>query len=228
MTDVEECERDPEKAERVNADAVAKIVEQCAECRARLVHLSTDYVFDGTGTPYEEDAATSPLSHYGRSKRDGEIAALEYAESAVLRVAILYGYNGPDDKLTVPTSVLRTLRAGRRVHLDGRRIKFPTLVDDVSDAIMQVLEHEATGIFHVCNPEPITKYEWGRQVAGVAGCDSALVVRNDNLEKDAVGLRPYEVFLKSTRMTFEYRPLQAGLATLPLKGALGKGPRGSR
>src|SRR5512146_2627156 len=96
FTKVDLCETDP-RAQAVNADAVATIAEACAKSRAKLVHLSTDFVFDGRKrAPYVEEDPPSPISAYGRTKREGEEHALRAPGALVVRASWLFGDRGPN------------------------------------------------------------------------------------------------------------------------------------
>ena len=116
---VEVCEREEDRAFAVNARAVKRLAGCCAETGAKLVHVSTNYVFDGAASdPYDEDAAPSPRSVYAISKLAGEHAALAYAPgSLVVRTAGLYGLHGSASK--GGNFVTRMIARGERPHIDA-------------------------------------------------------------------------------------------------------------
>src|SRR6185295_15696464 len=96
FTRVDDCEKETERAFAVNGEAVAHAAAAAAKAGARLIHVSTDYVFDGEARqPYREDAPTAPLSVYGRSKLEGERRALAYDRSLGVRTSWLFGRGGP-------------------------------------------------------------------------------------------------------------------------------------
>ena len=181
VTDPDTCERRPDLAWAINAAATGTIAAWCRRTGARMLYISTDYVFDGRSGPYDEAAAPSPLSAYGESKLAGERATLEAAGGAVLRVAILYGFNADDDKPTVPTAVVARLRLEQEVRLDGRRVKYPTEIGDVARIVRGLLAGDARGIYHACNPEPMSRYEWGLATALAFQLDPGLVGRDDTV-----------------------------------------------
>ncbi|MDY7095989.1 MAG: sugar nucleotide-binding protein, partial [Acidobacteriota bacterium] len=111
FTKVDDCEEREDHAQRINGEAVAEVAAAADEAGAKLIQVSTDYVFDGTATePYAEDAATGPRSAYGRSKLLGEENALAYPRNLVVRVSWLFGPGGPNFVATM----LRLMAAGHR------------------------------------------------------------------------------------------------------------------
>ena len=115
MTDVDGCERDPEEAWRVNVGGSAHVARACRALGARLVAVSTDYVFDGTRGGYSEDDLPNPRGTYARTKRCGEEAALLLApDAAVARVAVVYS-GRPGAKSTFATQVVEKLSRGEPV-----------------------------------------------------------------------------------------------------------------
>jgi dTDP-4-dehydrorhamnose reductase len=214
MTDVDACEKDESLAMRINARASEVIAHHAARNAARYVYVSTDYVFDGETGPYEESSIPNPISAYGRSKLAGEAQALAYEHGTVLRVAILYGNTDPTSEPTLVTQVKSKLEQGKAIHLDGRRIKYPTLTEDVARALGSIVRRGETGIFHCANPQGISRYEWGLAIAASFDLDSRLVVRDDTVELGKPARRPFDVELFDTRMSFARTPLEVGLARI--------------
>ena len=212
MTDVDACEREPGLATKINSRATALLAEACRQQGSKLIYVSTDYVFAGEKERYDVDTTPDPLSHYGLSKWEGERHTLAVAGNAVVRVAILYGYNGSDDKVTVVSKIVNALRAGKPIHLDGLRIKYPTLIDDVASAIHQVMERNLDGVFHVCAPTPLTRYQWGQHIAEAFHLDVNLVVRDDSVEQGGLAKRPRNVWMPDRRLKLRHTPLDQALA----------------
>jgi dTDP-4-dehydrorhamnose reductase len=210
MTDVEACERDTASAFAINAESTAWLAAHAVEHAARLVYISTDYVFDGESGPYLENAAANPLSVYGHSKLAGERAALQAPGASVVRVGILYSYNGAVDGATVVSQVTAKLRRNESIALDGRRLKYPTLTDDVARALAAIIARRGAGVFHIAGPEPVSRYEWGRAIARCFGLDERLVERDDSSERGSAQ-RPRDVALIDSRLGFAHTPLLSGL-----------------
>jgi dTDP-4-dehydrorhamnose reductase len=163
-TAVDACEERREEAFAVNGEAVANVAAAAASRRARLVQVSTDYVFDGAGgEPYGEDAPTAPLSVYGASKRVGEVRALAYDRALVVRTSWLFGPGGPNFVATM----LRLI-AERRVPLRvvADQVGCPTYTRFLASALCDLVQRGAAGIVHYRNREPASWCELAREVAG--------------------------------------------------------------
>lgn len=138
-TAVDKAEADPELAQRINADAVANL----AACTRRLVHVSTDFVFDGSASqPYAPDARPCPISVYGRSKRDGETAAGQ--DALIVRTAWVYAAEGNN----FVNTMLRLMRERPEVRVVADQIGTPTHVAGLARAIWTLLSADKTGIWH--------------------------------------------------------------------------------
>jgi dTDP-4-dehydrorhamnose reductase len=169
---VEVCEREEERAFAVNARAVKRLAERCTEAGATLVHLSTNYVFDGSAPdPYPEDATPSPQSVYAISKLAGEHAALAYAPGAlVVRSAGLYGLRGSASKggSFVTRMVARAHEQGRLRMVADQRLS-PTSTADLAAALVEAVETGADGILHLTSSGDCSWYEFTRAIMDLAG-----------------------------------------------------------
>jgi dTDP-4-dehydrorhamnose reductase len=161
-TDVDGCEADPAKADQINGHAVGLLGEACARGGARMIHVSTDYVFDGTQVePYREEDPTGPISIYGASKRLGEESLLAAsAEHLVVRVSWLFGSAAGGFPLWVVRQAMKT--DGLSVVAD--KWGTPTSVADAVDALafLALRAPEARGILHVCNAGETSWRDWGQ------------------------------------------------------------------
>lgn len=172
-TDVDGAERDPEGARRVNADGSAHVAEATRVVGARLLAVSTDFVFSGAGgAPYPEDAAPDPISAYGRSKRLGEEAVLAADPSfAVARTAWVYGGAGKH----FPRTVLAVLTARGAMAVVDDEFGSPTFAGDLAAALVALLETDGAGVFHLANEGRTSRYDLARAVAATAGLDPAAI-----------------------------------------------------
>jgi dTDP-4-dehydrorhamnose reductase len=164
MTHVDRCESEPEAAEAANAMAPGVLAETCREVGAQLVHVSTDYVFDGTGTaPYREDDPVGPRSAYGRTKLAGEVRVrVALPEALIVRTAWVFGPG---------RNFVRTMleAAARRVRGEGPDLRVvddqrgsPTYSDDLARAILALVEAGGTGTYHVANAGVATWWDLAR------------------------------------------------------------------
>jgi dTDP-4-dehydrorhamnose reductase len=176
-TAVDDAERDRDRAYAVNADGPEHIALACARVGARLVHISTDYVFDGdfggaAPRPYEPDDATRPLSFYGQTKLAGEQAVLAALPQAVV-VRTAWVYTGGDGKDFV--AAMRRLAGGDGVvDMVDDQTGSPTYVVDLVSALLEVADGLVTapaGIVHAANGGEVTRYRQARAVFEILGAD---------------------------------------------------------
>lgn len=153
--DLNQCEADEARAHLVNAQAVADLARACGKAKARLLTISTDYVFDGwTRTPYDEDDAPHPLQAYGRSKRAGEVAALNACPDGVfvVRTCGLYGQGGSRGKgSNFVEKRLSDAAAAKSLEVGCDLICTPTATDALAPALLTLAAHPKAqgGIYHL-------------------------------------------------------------------------------
>lgn len=169
FSDVDGCEVDPEKALRVNRTGPHNLAKACRALGARLVQISTDYVFDGTkATPYEEDDSPAPIQVYGASKRDGELAVLsEIPDALIVRTSFLFGPGRP----TFVDRVVERAREGEKVRAVLDWVNSPTFTLDLAQWIVRLIEAEAKGIVHAANSGSCSKFEFARAACRIAAVD---------------------------------------------------------
>jgi dTDP-4-dehydrorhamnose reductase len=171
---VEVCEREEDRSFEVNARAVKRLAERCTEAGAKFVHLSTNYVFDGTAPePYGEDDRPSPRSIYALSKLAGEYAALAYAPDAlVARGAGLYGLHGSVSKggNFVTRMVGRAREQGALKMVSDQRLS-PTFTADLARALVEAVESEASGVVHLTASGECSWFEFTQAIMELAGIE---------------------------------------------------------
>jgi len=195
MTDVDGCEREPEAAYRTNVGGSEQVARACRALGARLVSVSTDYVFDGEAGPYGEEAIPNPRSVYARTKRMGEEAVLLLVpDCAVARVAVVYsGRRGA--KPTFATQVVEKLSRGEPVRAFCDQLVSPTLASSAAEMTLELLlAQDARGPIHTAGATVLDRVEFARRVADRMG-----------LSGEIIPVRTAEVKLLA------HRPLRSGL-----------------
>lgn len=202
MTDVDGCEKNLDIAESVNATGPGIVAKACREFGARLVHISTDYVFDGNKRDrYVETDSTNPISIYGSSKLHGEQAVLAELPSAfVARTAVLYGWNPIKSKSNFVTWVLRKLRNGEKATLFNDQWISPTFADDLAGALIGIAGESASGIWNVAGPDCLDRPACGRMIAEVFELDKRLIVPVPSSSVSLPAKRPAYSCLDSSRV----------------------------
>lgn len=219
IADPDECEREPELARRVNVEAVKVLAGLCGKAKTRLVHFSTDLVFDGESSWYREDDATRPLSAYGRSKLQSEEAALALCPGAVvLRVSNCYGR--PLGARTCYVDHLRaSLATGRAVPGFTDQWRTSTAGDQLPEIVGRVLaDPDLRGVFHWGGADRATRYEAALAYCRAMGYDERLVHPARAADRHFPAPRPRDTSLDSSRLAaaLELSPvgLEEGFAAL--------------
>jgi dTDP-4-dehydrorhamnose reductase len=192
MTDVDGCEDKRELAERVNGYGAGVLADLSREHNIRFVHISTDYVFDGTKTlPYKENDLPNPISAYGTTKLMGERAVMEKNPSSlILRAQWLYGKGGEN----FITKVVKIAKQSGTVRVVNDQRGSPTYAKDLAEPLIALLEKGRTGIYHLANSGSCTWFEFAGEIFRLLEIDTAIIpISSDELERKAP--RPsYSVF----------------------------------
>lgn len=166
-TDVDGCERDPDLAFRVNALGTWNVASAARACGARLVTISTDFVFDGESRqPYTEFDPVHPINHYGASKRAAEqLAVRACPESYVVRTQWLYGVHGRN----FPYAILRAATAGKPLRVADDEVGSPTFTKDVALKVAEIIQRPLYGTYHVSNAGSCSRFELASELLRLAG-----------------------------------------------------------
>ena len=167
---------------RVNTQGSRYIAQAAAAVGARLVHVSTDMIFDGKNAPYADDAPASPINDYGRSKAAAETAVLEtYPAAAIARTSLIYGLDEMDRGTA---SFVERLERGETLSLFTDVIRQPVWVESLVEALLKLVEVEINGRLNVAGRQPLTREEFGRRMLawwGVEPGDRLELVRAADL-----------------------------------------------
>jgi len=197
-TDVDGCTRDPDLAMRVNGHAPGHVAEACADVGARMLHISTDYVFDGKADrPYVEDDPAAPINAYGTSKLAGERGVLQHLPDAcIVRTSWLYGLHGKN----FVSTMLALGRKPDELRVVNDQIGGPTYTVDLADAIIRLIRIGATGTVHVVNAGQCSWHELACRALQLAGL--AKEVRPiASADYDSPTERPMRSVLSTARYT---------------------------
>lgn len=172
------CEQEVDRSFEVNARAVKRLGERCRDAGAKLVHLSTNYVFDGRGErPYREDDRPNPRSIYAISKLSGEYCALSYAPGAlVVRGAGLYGLHGSASKggNFVTRMLGRAQQPDAQLKMVADQRLSPTFTADLAAALIEAVEKDASGVLHLTAGGECSWFEFTRAIMEIAGVEVPL------------------------------------------------------
>jgi dTDP-4-dehydrorhamnose reductase len=198
MAKVADCWHDPERARKVNAEGSAVLAEAAQRLGARLLHVSTDLVFDGNQGWYREQDVPAPLSVYGQTKLAAEAAVLSCKRHVVVRLSLLFGPslgNSPsffDEQIAA-------LRAGNSCPLFADEWRTPLSLLTAAQGLLPIARSDLTGMLHWGGPERLSRLEMGQRLAAVLGCDRELVIPTTRASAAAAEPRPRDASLESSR-----------------------------
>ena len=201
MTNVDACELNPELAGEIN---VAGLQHICDSFKGKIIHLSTDYVFDGTSGPYKEDDPLNPISIYGKTKLASEHILLEKdIKKLVIRGNVLYDYS-PHTSASFLNWVVSSLKDNQEIKVVEDQFNNPTWTRSMSDIIELSIENDLEGIIHWGDSVHISRYEFAKLIAKKFSLNDSLIkpVLTSELNQPA------------------RRPLQSGLSTEKLVNML--------
>lgn len=209
MTNVDACERERETAWKMNVTAVENLTEMCRRIDAHLVHVSTDYVFDGKHGNYSEEDRVNPVNYYGKTKLAGENIILSSGiRSAILRTILIYG-SGVNVKENFALRVINSLQEKQPIRCAYDQISNPTHVSDIAMAMKQAVDHNAEGIFHIAGAEKLSRYDFALRTAEIFGYDRSLIERAASVELKQCAVRPLltSFNVDKARQVFHYHPM---------------------
>lgn len=176
MTDVDECERDPARAERINAKVPGVVAEACASQEARLIYFSTDFVFDGTAASVTEEDTPNPLGVYGRTKLEGERAVRAVLPDAIIiRTCANFGWNRLEPRENLVTGILNKLRRGETTPLCTDQWVAPSYAVDVAKYAHGLTKDRVGGLFHIACRSCLSLFDVGREICKVFGLPEELL-----------------------------------------------------
>ncbi len=216
LTQVDYCEEHPDEAARLNRDAPVAAARAAARIGAGLLFYSSEYVFDGSAGPYAEDDRAKPLSVYGRTKWEAELAVREaLPRSLVVRTAVVYGPERQEKNFVY--QVLRRCGAGERVPVPEDQVSSPTFNGDLAAASVELAERDLTGIYHIAGTTVLGRYAFALLIARVFGLEPALLVPVSTESLGQRAPRPPRGGLKVDRALGVLRtPLRSALEGLEL------------
>ena len=203
-TNVDGAEREPERAAAINVQGTTYVARAAAALHARLLYVSTDYVFDGTKhSPYREEDSPRPLNQYGRSKHEGEQAALSMcSNSVVARTAWLFGHEGHNFVKTI----LKLAHERPVLEIVSDQRGCPTYADDMAAALKMLALSGAQGIYHVTNGGDASWYEFAQAIVRHVGL-STIIRPITTVQSGRPAKRPAYSVLNGDRFAGDFFPL---------------------
>jgi dTDP-4-dehydrorhamnose reductase len=199
LANLDTCEAQKDLAWRTNVDAARMLAAVGRELGSRLIHISTDMVFDGKKGGYAEDDRLEPISYYGYSKRAAEEAVLRaYPDAAVVRVALLYGFPVAGGN-SFSAEIYHRLRAGQKIKVFADQYRSPIWAGNAAAAIMELAEIAPSGILHLAGSARISRSEFACELARQIDADLSLLENVSMHETQWLVPRPQDVSLNTMR-----------------------------
>lgn len=167
MTNVDGCAKDPDRAFKVNAFGAQNVAHACLRCNAQMVYISSNEVFDGrSDRPYLETDPPHPINPYGSSKRAGEQMAATYLRNQLYVVRTSWVFGGG---YTFPEKIIAAADKHGELRVVKDEVSNPTYAPDLAQAIVELVRSQQTGIYHLSNSGPASRFEFAQEVLRLAG-----------------------------------------------------------
>jgi dTDP-4-dehydrorhamnose reductase len=219
MTNVDTCEANKELCNQLNVDAVQTLLSICEEKNIQLIHLSTDFVFDGADGPYREEDAVNPVSYYGESKvLAEELLKNSKANWTILRTILVYGITNDMSRSNIVLWAKGALEKASPLNVVNDQWRMPTLAEDLAEACLLAVEKNAKGIYHVSGKDYMGIADLVRKVADYWSLDPSFINEISSTSLNQTAKRPVKTgfVLDKTIKDLNYNPhsFEEGLAIM--------------
>ncbi|HQF42987.1 MAG TPA: dTDP-4-dehydrorhamnose reductase [Ignavibacteriaceae bacterium] len=207
-TNVDKSETDRETAWKINVKGVEYISEAARVLDSHIVHISSDYIFDGKNGPYTENDTPNPIGYYGRTKLASEnVLKISGTKNTIIRTNVLYG-TAKYSRSDFVKWVVESVRAKKEIRIVDDQFNNPTFIDDLVQAINKIVELRKEGIYNIGGSEVLSRYDFTMMIADFFNLDKSLIkkIKTEELNQPA------------------RRPLKSGLITIKAQSELGYKP----
>ena len=209
MTQVDQCETDRDQCWDLNVNAVSHLIKAASVHGVHLVHLSTDFIFDGTDGPYTEEANANPINYYGESKLAAEQLLINSTISySILRTVLVYGTTPGISRSNIITWVKQSLESGKEIQVVDDQFRTPTLAEDLAMGCLLASQQQATGIFNISGKNLLTPYDIAQITANHFSLDKKLIKRANSKTFQQPAKRPLKTgfVIDKARKELGYQP----------------------
>lgn len=209
MTQVDQCEMEREACWNANVIGVENLVKACEKANAFLVHVSTDFIFDGTYGPLDETAIPKPVNYYGESKLAGEKAVMNSKLNwAILRTVLVYGITEDMSRSNIVLWVKKNLEEGKTINVVNDQWRTPTLAEDLAMGCYLAAIKKAKGVFHISGEKMMTPYDIAMETADFFGLDKSLIKQTDSSKFKQPAERPLKTgfIIEKAKRELGYQP----------------------
>lgn len=216
MTQVDDCELNREKCWRHNVTATGYLLQAAKDIKAHFVFVSSDFVFDGSYGPLNEEVHPSPVNYYGESKLAAEnLVKQSLVSSAIVRTVLVYGVSHDMSRSNIVLWVKKSLETGQSIRVVTDQWRTPTLAEDLAMGCWLVAKNKAKGTYHISGEEMFTPYEMAMITADFFDLDRSLIHKTDASQFSQPGKRPAKTgfIIQKAKTGLGYQPhtLREGL-----------------
>lgn len=226
LSQVDQCEENEAECFAINAEFPKVLASFCKQNAIKLVHLSTDFVFDGKRGMYRENEPPQPISQYGKSKVLGEKHVLETLHDAlVIRTVLVYGWATLKHRTNILSWLINQLIAGKSVHMANDQFRTPTFVEDLCQGILLGIEHNSKGILHISGKDYLSVFDFANKIAEAFQLDQSLIQPSQTNQIGHSGQRPlitgFDLSKAVDELGFEPKSISEALIELKVQRNLG-------
>ncbi|MHA7100010.1 SDR family oxidoreductase [Roseivirga pacifica] len=217
MTNVDQCETEQEACWKLNVDAVEYLIEACENTGAYLLHLSTDFIFDGENGPYDEEGKPNPISYYGESKLAAEELLFKSSISyGIARTVLVYGIAHDMSRNNIILWVKKSLEDKKDIKVVDDQLRSPTLAEDLAMGCYLMAKQKAEGVFNISGKDVLTPYQMAIKTADFFNLDVSTMTKADASTFTQTANRPPRTGLiiekARTQLGYEPRSFDEGIA----------------
>lgn len=227
MTNVDQSEDEQELCIKMNVNAVEYLVEACEMTGTFLLHLSTDFIFDGADGPYDENGVANPVSFYGESKLQAEQVLLaSKIEYAIARTVLVYGVAHDMSRSNIVLWVKKSLEDKKQIFVVNDQWRTPTLAEDLAMGCFLIAKKKAAGIFNISGEELLTPYDMAIRTADFFDLDKSYITETDGSRFQQKAKRPpktgFNIEKAKRELGYEPHSFEDGIAVLVEQMSLAK------
>jgi dTDP-4-dehydrorhamnose reductase len=219
MTNVDHCETQREACWKANVTAVEDVVRVCEKYNAHLIHVSTDFIFDGSRGPLDENEKPAPVNYYGESKLAAEQAVQKSKlKWAILRTVLVYGITNDMSRSNIVLWVKNSLEQGKTIQVVNDQWRTPTLAEDLAMGCYLAAKKRATGIYNISGKDFLSPFDIAQKTAAYFKLDNSLIKATDSTQFKQAAKRPLTTgfIIDKARKDLGYEPksFDEGIAVL--------------
>jgi len=202
LTNVEQCELDKKNSILLNAEIPSILSKACNETKTKLVHISTDHLFNGQKSFYSEIDKTSPLNEYARSKLIGDINVIDSNKNALIIRSNFFG-KGPKHRASFSDFIINSLAENKIIELFDDVFYSPIIINELVRVVNQLLSSDKSGIYNVVSSEKISKYDFGKLIEKNLNLKKGLIKKAKIEKRRDLALRPKDMSLSNKKIQDE-------------------------